>query len=67
MEESMIFICECHSYDHQAIFSKDEENKQLFVSIHLNTNRNFFKRIWYAMKYVFGYKSKFGDWDEFFI
>lgn len=60
-----IFICECHSYCHQAIFWYDEEEKSLYVTIHLITHRNFFKRIWTAMQYIFGYKSNVGDWDEF--
>jgi hypothetical protein len=60
-----IFICECYSYCHQAIFWYDEEYKSLYVTIHLITHRNFFKRIWTAIQYIFGYKSNVGDWDEF--
>ena len=65
MKEQKIFICECHSYYHQAIFWYDEEEKLLYVTIHLITHRNFFKRLWHATKYVFGFKSNFGEWDEF--
>ena len=65
MIEQKIFICECHSYCHQAIFLWDDEGKSLYVTIHLITHRNFFKRLWQGLKYAFGYKSNFGDWDEF--
>jgi len=65
MLENKIFICECHSYCHQAIFWYDEEDKSLYVTFHLITYRNVFKRLWVAIKYVCGYKSNFGAWDEF--
>jgi len=63
--ETQIFICRCHSFSHQAIFWYDEEDKNLYVNIHLITHRNIFKRIWVAIKYVFGYTSKYGEWDDF--
>lgn len=65
MTEQKIFICECHSYTHQAIFWWDEDVKQFYVTIHLITHKNFFKRLYQALKYVFNYKSNFGEWDEF--
>lgn len=67
-KDSVIFICACHSFDHQIIFSVFEDDTlppQVIVTIHLKTYRNIFKRIWVAIKYVFGYKSRYGDWDEF--
>jgi hypothetical protein len=60
-----VFICDCHSYEHQAIFHSDEETQDLYVSIHLITHKNILKRVWYAVKYICGIKSKFGAWDEF--
>jgi hypothetical protein len=65
MIEQKIFICKCHSYTHQAIFWWDEEYKELYVTIHLTTHENFFKRLWQGLKYAFGYTSNFGEWDEF--
>lgn len=67
-KDSVIFICACHSFDHQIIFSVFEDDTlppQVIVTTHLKTYRNIFKRIWVAIKYVFGYKSRYGDWDEF--
>ena len=46
------------------MFWYDEEDKELYVETHLITDRNIFKRAFYAIKYIFGYKSRFGDWDE---
>lgn len=65
VEETKMFICECHSYSHQASFWWNEDDKSLYVTIHLITHRNPFKRIWVALKYICGYSSNFGEWDEF--
>ena len=46
------------------IISHNEEEKTVYVHIHL-VNKNFFKRLFSGLKYIFGYKSRFGNWDEF--
>ena len=61
--EQQIMICKCHSLEHQVIFLYDEEDDELYCELHLTTYRNFFKRLWCGLKYAFGYKSRFGDWD----
>lgn len=35
------------------------------MSFFLNNEKNIFKRIFTAIKYIFGYKSKYGHFDEF--
>ena len=65
MDSQKIFICECGSYCHQTMFWYNKEDKQLHFTTHLITYRNFFKRLWIAIRYVFGYKSNYGDWDTF--
>jgi len=62
--ERQIMICECNSLEHQVTFWYDEEYDILYNEIHLTTNRNFFKRLWYGLKYAFGYRSRYGAWDE---
>jgi hypothetical protein len=66
-----ILICDCHSTDHQIviIFSEDEfDNGQkypmCYLHVHLN-KRPFWERVKYGIKYIFGYKSKYGAFDEF--
>ena len=56
--------CKCTSNQHIMILSKDEDG--YFVSIHLAPH-NFFTRIFYAIKYVFGYRSKYGDFEEILL
>lgn len=62
--ERIIMICECSSLEHQVIFWYDEEDNELHCEPHLATGRNFFKRLWFGLKYTFGYKSRLGAWDE---
>ena len=61
------FICDCHSLEHQYSFWYDEEDNMLYVEPFLTTYNNFFKRLWYGLKYAFGYKSQYGSFDEFVV
>jgi hypothetical protein len=66
-KENKFFICACHSIEHQTYFWKDKELgfEELYIEMHLITYRNFFKRLWIGLKYAFGYKSIYGNWDTF--
>ena len=57
-----IFVCQCHSMEHQVNFFHSDD--LLYVYIHLN-NRGFFHRLKRGLRYIFGYSSRFGEWDEF--
>ena len=61
------FECDCHSDEHTLSFSWDDEENLLYTSVYLNQYRSFLRRIWVAVKYVFGYKSRYGDWDCFLL
>ena len=65
--ERKIFICDCHSLEHLVAFWYDIDDKVLYIEPRLVTHRNFFKRLWVGVKYVFGYKSRFGEFDEFIL
>ena len=43
----------------------NNKTKDLIFTVHLNQYRNFFKRFWTGIKYIFGYKCKYGQWDCF--
>lgn len=61
-----LFICQCYNTEHQLIFSYfPEEKEDVYVSVHLIPEYRIWKRIWIAIKYIFGYKCKFGHFDEF--
>jgi hypothetical protein len=72
-----LLICDCHSTDHQIILlhEYDEETDEngnitkkwpmCYVHIHLNNYHTFWQRIKYGIKYIFGYKCRYGAFDEF--
>jgi hypothetical protein len=65
-----ILICECNSTDHQMIllYSDDETDgikyPMCYVHVHLN-KKPFWDRLKYGIKYIFGYQSRYGAFDEF--
>lgn len=65
--ERQLFICQCENTEHQLVFSyfPDDEDPEIYVTIHLKPERSIFKRIKNAVKYIFGHRSRFGDFDEF--
>lgn len=63
-----IIIFSCCSVNHQIIFRKiNGFDNAVFVHIYLANYRNFLKRLWVGLKYAFGYKSKYGVFDEFML
>lgn len=81
--DSELFLCECGSAEHQIIFQTYDfsegmtpetltewpvEERQAFsITIFLNQYRGFFKRLWVAIKYLFGYKCRYGDFDTIML
>lgn len=62
-----IILCECGSCEHQILIHKDEEDSEVYLSIHLITYQNFFQRLWIGIKYAFGYTSRYGQWDSIIL
>lgn len=60
-----VFICKCYNTEHQLIFSYFTDEKDVYVSVHLIPEYRIFKRIWNAIKYIFGHRSRYGHFDEF--
>lgn len=64
-----LFVCDCNSVEHQIVITyfSDEEYGEIYCSIHLQPEPNFLKRIRNAVKYIFGHRSIYGDFDEFIL
>jgi hypothetical protein len=62
-----LVLCECKSLDHQVVLVKFTDEEEVYLEVHLTTHRNFGQRLWYGLKYAFGYKSRVGAWDEFIL
>ena len=63
-------ICACSSDEHTLRlmhFKSDpkagNDFDEVYWSVYLNAYP-WYKRLWIAVRYVFGYRSKFGDWDS---
>ena len=61
-----ILICACSSDEHQIVIHKDEEDKLIYCSIHLVT-LPFWQRLLSAIKHLFGYKCKYGNFEEIIL
>lgn len=54
--------CECQTVEHLLRFIWDEGDKEdpyMYVDVCLNSY-GFFKRFWYGIKYIFGFKTNIG-------
>lgn len=60
--------CSCGSLEHLVRFSYFEDEKDfVYLEIHLAPDRSFFRRLFNAIKYIFGHRSKYGDFDEILL
>lgn len=63
------FTCICSSEEHMVSFKyyieKDGtiDEDGMYISIHLSPH-TFWGRVKHAVKYIFGYRCRYGDWEE---
>ncbi len=60
------FECQCFSDEHTLKFILDTEYKEIYTHVFLN-EYSIYNRILIAIKYIFGYKCKYGHWDSFLL
>lgn len=69
-------LCECESLEHLCVLQffedkvpvVDGEMKVNFVTLSVRLKQlPFFRRLVHGIKYIFGYTSAYGDYDEFII
>ena len=62
--KKMYLDCECESPEHLLRFSYfDDDKDRMYVEVHLTTH-NFWRRIITGVKYIFGYRSVYGEFGE---
>ena len=63
--EELFLSCDCFSDEHilRYTYYQDDEWEELYTHIALHQYRNFWKRLWTGIKYIFGYESRYGHWD----
>ena len=72
LKKSELFVlCDCGNAEHQAILTARVEDDPAWSDVslecHLTTWKNPLRRIWVAIKYVFGYRSRYGEWDDLLL
>ncbi len=63
LDGSHFFECACGSDEHTIRFILDYEDGDLYTSVYLNQYRSWWKTAWVGIRYIFGYKCRYGDWD----
>jgi len=70
MDKQLFLLCSCYSPEHQIIIHLNKGGDmfppEAYIRIHL-VRQSFWYRLMHAIKYVLGYKSKYGAWDEFIL
>jgi hypothetical protein len=65
------YECQCHSDEHRVAWWIEGREKNfepmIGFSVFLSDYPSFWVRIWNAVKYVFGYKCKYGHFDCFLL
>lgn len=59
-----IILCDCHYCEHQIIVESDDG--QVFLMVHL-CRQSIWRRLKYAIKYIFGYRCKYGAFEEIIL
>jgi len=63
IETQELVLCRCHSPEHQLIFRKFTDEPEVYISMFLQ-EYGFFSRLRMGLRYIFGYKCKYGHFDE---
>ena len=63
INDSVFIECECHSEEHTLKYSIDIEDQTIYTSVFLDQWQPWYGRAWTALRYLFGYKCKFGHFD----
>ena len=72
MTNSEVFLCHCGHWEHQLIVTQMEEesadyNVVVSIGCSLCDNLSLLRRLKLAIKYVFGYRSKYGMFSEILL
>lgn len=69
-DNSVWLPCACGWIEHQlraSIIDIDATESEFAIEIHLVTWRRFWGRLWDGLRYAFGHKSKYGNFDEILL
>ena len=63
--ESIYFDCACYDSEHtiRFVFDDDGDIAELYLDVFL-ADQPWYKRLWLGIKYIFGYKSRYGHFGN---
>lgn len=64
LDHSDLLVCKCGDISHQCHIGYNNDDGEVYLSVHLVREPNFFKRVAVALRYIFGARSIYGDFDE---
>lgn len=61
--------CACNANEHLICFTHyhNDEDREIYLSTFLNHYDRWYRRLWRGIKYIFGFKSRYGHFDETII
>ena len=66
-DNEILLMCECSSCEHQMVIRWDESDSEVYVNVHLVTWKGFWRRLLDGIRYVFGHRSVYGEFDEIIL
>jgi len=58
-----IMDCACTTNEHVMIVTTFDDEPEVYLELHLS-DVSFLKKLLYAVRYIFGYKCKYGCFEE---
>ena len=66
VKNSGVILCSCMCPEHNIIYTKDLDDPEVWLHYALE-RKVWYKRIWLGIKYIFGFRSRFGMYGEMLI
>lgn len=65
LDGTEFYECRCFSDEHVIKFTLDldPEDRTIYTSMYMRPDWRWWRRVWMAIRYVFGYSSKYGHFD----
>lgn len=61
--EQHYFECQCSDFNHIFRFGLDEVDGEMWLEVNINPYLPWYKRVWEAVRYVFGRRAAYGHYD----
>lgn len=66
MNKTILIRCTCSSAEHMMTVDHYEDEQEAYVRVHL-ARQGFWRRVYYAIGYIFGRQCTYGAFEEIII